>query len=163
MKGGLRVAAVTRAQANVADGTVVMMGVTGSTAAGAVAAAVSSARTTGACAESKQDDNHRHHLCTNKNDKSENNGGPWTPRFEEFFERAGMSLDDPANIIYLRDHKGPHPEAYHREIFERLRTALGTCKPGAECRTRLVRVLEKIAGEVCTPGSTLNKLATRKS
>jgi hypothetical protein len=158
VKGGLRVGAGTRAQVSVADGTVVLMGVTAST----TAAAVSAGRTTGACAESGQDGHQRHHLCTNKNDISENNGGPWTPRFEEFFERAGMSLDDPANIVYLRDHKGPHPEAYHREIFKRLNDALRGCQPRAACRDRLVRALDKIAGDVCTPGSTLNKLAMGK-
>ncbi|MCY1074187.1 AHH domain-containing protein [Archangium sp. miwbw1] len=161
-RGSVRVVAGTRAQVNVADGTVVLMGVTANTAAAAVTSAVSTARTTGACTESKQDGHHRHHLCTNKNDLSENNGGPWTPRFEEFFERAGMSLDDPANIIYLRDHKGPHPEAYHREVFKRLNDELRGCRPQANCRDRLVDELDKIAGEVCTPGSTLNRLATRK-
>ena len=73
-----------------------------------------------------------------------------------------MSLDDPANIVYLRDHKGPHPEAYHREIFKRLNDALRACRSRADCRDRLVSALDKIAGDVCTPGSTLNKLATRK-
>jgi len=162
VKGGLRVAVGTRAQVSVADGTVVLMGVTASTAAGAVSAAVSSARTAGACAESKQDGHHRHHLCTNKNDISEHNGGPWTPDFETLFARAGMSLEDPANIVYLRDHKGPHPEAYHSEVFQRLNDALRGCRPQAGCRAELVRTLNEIAGEVCTPGSNLNKLATRK-
>jgi HNH/ENDO VII superfamily nuclease len=161
VKGGLRVGAGTRAQVSVADGTVVLMGVTASTTTVAVASAVSSARTTGACAESGQDGHQRHHLCTNKNDISENSGGPWTPRFEEFFERAGMSLDDPANIVYLRDHKGPHPEAYHREIFRRLDDALRGCRPPVECQAKLVRALDAIAGEVCTAGSTINKLVTR--
>jgi hypothetical protein len=161
-RGSVRVMAGTRAQVSVADGTVVLMGVTGSTAAGAVSAAASAARTTGACAESKQDDNHAHHLCTNKNDLAENNGGPWTPRFEKLFARAGMSLEDPANIVYLRDHKGPHPEAYHREIFRRLEDALGACGPRAECRAKLVDELDKIAADVCQQGSRLNKLATRR-
>jgi A nuclease family of the HNH/ENDO VII superfamily with conserved AHH len=140
---------------------VVLMGVTANTAAAAVTSAVSAARTTGACAESGQEGHHRHHLCTNKNDISENNGGPWTPVFEEFFERAGMRLEEPANIVYLRGHKGPHPEAYHREIFRRLDDALRGCRPHAECRTRLVWVLDAIAGDVCTPGSPLHTLATR--
>jgi hypothetical protein len=101
-------------------------------------------------------------LCTNKNEISESSGGPWTPDFERLFKRAGMSLDDPANIVYLRDHKGPHPEAYHTEIFKRLNDALGTCRPLAECRAKLVDELDRIAGDVCKPGSRLNKLATRK-
>jgi hypothetical protein len=72
-----------------------------------------------------------------------------------------MGLEDPANLVYLRGHQGPHPEAYHQEIFKRLRGALGTCKPGAECRVNLMKMLDKIAGDLCTPGSNLNKLATR--
>ena len=161
-RGGFTVGAGTRAQVSVADGTVVLMGVSANTAASAVASAVASSRTTGACAESKKDDNHGHHLCTNKNEVSESNGGPWTPLFEELFSRAGMSLDDPANIVYLREHKGPHPEEYHREILNRIDGALGSCRTLAECRARLVRALDEIAGDVCRPGSKLNKLATRK-
>ncbi|WNG43470.1 hypothetical protein F0U60_04685 [Archangium minus] len=162
-RGGFKVSAGTRARVSVADGTVVFMGVSASTTVSAITTAASLARTTGACAGSKADDNHAHHLCTNKNDKSESNGGPWTPRFEELFERAGMSLEDPANIVYLRGHKGPHPEEYHSEIFKRLREVLEFCRPGADCRAKLVDELDRIAGEVCTPGSTLNKLATRRS
>jgi hypothetical protein len=162
-RGGFSVGAGARAQVSVADGTVVLMGVSANTAAGAVAAAVSAARTTGACAGSKEDDNHAHHLCTNKNDKSELNGGPWTPEFEELFEQAGMNLDDPANIVYLRGHKGPHPEEYHSSIFKRLTDALRGCRPLADCRAKLVKELDKIAGDVCTPGSKLNRLATRNS
>jgi hypothetical protein len=162
-RGGFMVGGGARAQVSVADGTVVLMGVTANTTAAAVTSAVAATRRTGACAEAKKEDNHAHHLCTNKNDTSERSGGPWTPLFEELFERAGMSLDDPANIVYLRDHKGPHPEAYHQEIFRQLKDALGTCRTRAECRAKLVEVLDKLAGEVCTPGSKLNKLATRKS
>ncbi|MFY0572426.1 AHH domain-containing protein [Archangium lansingense] len=158
----VRVMAGTRAQVNVADGTVVLMSVTASTTAAAVSSAVASARTMGACTGSKQDGYQRHHLCTNKNDISENNGGPWTPDFEGLFKKAGMSLEDPANIVYLRDHKGPHPEAYHSEIFERLQDALTGCKPLAGCRAKLVDELDRIAGDVCKQGSRLNKLATRR-
>ena len=148
----------TRAQVGVADGTVVLMGVVANTAAAAMGAARASARTTGDCAESKQDDNQRHHLCTDKNNTSEVSGGPWTPLFKDLFARAGMGLDDPANLVYLRDHKGPHPEAYHREVFDRLEGALGPCKTHADCRNRLTKILDKIAGEICAPGSRLNKL-----
>jgi HNH/ENDO VII superfamily nuclease len=146
---------------SVANGTVVLMGVSANTTASAVASAVSSARTTGDCAQSKDDDNHAHHLCTNKNNKSETTGGPWTPRFEEFFEQAGMSLEDPINIVYLRGHKGPHPEEYHREVFSRLDTVLAACRTQSDCRARLVEELDRIAGSVCTQGSKLNKLVKR--
>ncbi|ATB35125.1 RhsD protein [Cystobacter fuscus] len=160
-RGGLSVGAGARAQVSVANGTVVLMGVSANTTASAVASAVSSARTTGDCAQSKADNNHAHHLCTNKNNKSEITGGPWTPRFEEFFEQAGMSIEDPVNIVYLRGHKGPHPEDYHREVFSRLDSALQACRSQSDCRARLVEALDKIAGSVCTPGSNLNKLVKR--
>ncbi|WP_395814464.1 AHH domain-containing protein [Archangium minus] len=161
-RGGFKVSEGTRARVSVADGTVVLMGVSASTTVSAVTAAASSARTTGACAESRKDGHHAHHLATNKNDKSESRGGPWTPEFEELFALAGMSLEDPANIVYLRDHKGPHPEVYHSEIFRRLRDALKNCKNQVDCRAGLVRALNEIASEVCAPGSKLNKLVTRK-
>ncbi|EPX56966.1 hypothetical protein D187_006720 [Cystobacter fuscus DSM 2262] len=160
-RSGFSVGTGARAQVSVANGTVVLMGVSANTTASSVASAVPAPRTTGACAESKKDDNHAHHLCTNKNDKSESNGGPWTPVFEELFEEAGMSLEDPKNIVYLRDHKGPHPREYHREVFKRLSDALKGCKTLVACRAKLVGVLDEIARDVCTPGSQLNKLATR--
>ncbi|WNG21778.1 hypothetical protein F0U63_02705 [Cystobacter fuscus] len=160
-RGGLSVGTGARAQVSVANGTVVLMGVSANMTASAVASAVSSARTTGDCAQSKADDNHAHHLCTNKNNKSEITGGPWTPRFEELFARARMSLDDPANIVYLRGHQGPHPQEYHRELFNRLEAALRTCRTRAECRAKLLEELDRSARDVCTPGSKLNKLVTR--
>jgi hypothetical protein len=81
--------------------------------------------------------------------------------FEELFGQAGMSLEDPKNIVYLRDHKGPHPREYHSEVFNRLSEALDGCKTFVACRAKLVGTLDEIARDVCTPGSYLNKLATR--
>jgi hypothetical protein len=101
-----------------------------------------------------------HHLATNKNRISDSRGGPWTPLFEIIFARAGMSLEDAANKVYLLNHAGPHSEAYHREVFERLSEAMQTCSNKDACRIALRRELEKIADEVCTPGSRLHRLAT---
>ena len=158
VRGGFRVGSGARAQVSVADGTVVLMGVSSATVAYAVASAVASARTTGGCAGAKGHGNEGHHIATNKNDKSDVFGGPWTPRFRELFEKAGMSLDDPANIIYLIGHKGPHPEVYHQEIFDRLSQAVATCRSRAECKRMLIDALDEIAGDICKPGSRLGKL-----
>ncbi|NMG68097.1 hypothetical protein GPA19_24495 [Azoarcus indigens] len=49
-----------------------------------------------------------HHICTNKNCISAATGGPWTPRFEAIFDKAGMKLDDALNKIAVPGHKGPH-------------------------------------------------------
>lgn len=62
-------------------------------------------------------------ICTNKNCVSMATGGPWTPRFEAIFEKDGMKLDDALNKIAVPGHKGPHPEAYHQAVFDRLSSA----------------------------------------
>jgi hypothetical protein len=163
MRKPFTVGSGTRAQVSVADGTVVLMGVSATTMAHAVASSVAASRTTGDCRDAaNKGDAKGHHLATNKNEKSDNNGGPWTPRFRDLFARAGMSLDDPANIVYLLGHVGPHPEEYHAEVLDRIQEALGGCQTQAACRKRLIKALDLIAKEICTPGSKLHKLATRK-
>ncbi|HEX5752684.1 MAG TPA: AHH domain-containing protein [Archangium sp.] len=139
----------------VADGTVVVTGMAAGTAA---ASAVGSACTDGS---KSQEGYHWHHLATNKNDISERFGGPWTPRFEQLFESVGMSLDAAENLVYLKGHKGPHPEAYHREVYSKLRAAVRDCEDVPQCRSKLARALKELADEICTPGSRLHRLATR--
>lgn len=102
-----------------------------------------------------------HHLATNKNDISDLRGGPWTPLFEAIFAQAGMTLDAPENQIFLKDHRGPHPEEYHEEIHRRLRDAIKGCRSTQLCRARLVDELKRISDEVCTPGTRLHRLLTK--
>jgi hypothetical protein len=104
---------------------------------------------------------HEHHIASNKFDKATHSGGPWTPRFRQLFEKAGMSLDDPANRVRVQGHKGPHPQEYHEEIFERLRDATRDCGSMHQCREALVNVLGKLAREIRTKDTRLNKLVTR--
>ncbi|HYO66558.1 MAG TPA: AHH domain-containing protein [Archangium sp.] len=59
-------------------------------------------------------------------------------------------------------HKGPPPEDYHVEVFKRLQDALRDCQTWRECRRDFMNALDELAGDICTPGSRLNKLATRK-
>lgn len=102
-----------------------------------------------------------HHIATNKWNDATHSGGPWTPRFQEIFDRAEMSLEDPANKIRLPEHQGPHPQAYHEEVFERLDRATSVCRTPQQCRQALVGALERLAQEISTPGSRLNILLTR--
>ncbi len=136
-----------------ADGTVLVAGVAAGTAASAVGSA---------CADGseKRDGYHWHHLATNKNDTSQVSGGPWTPRFEALFELAGMSLEASENLVYLKGHKGPHPAAYHQEVYKRLNEALGDCAPISQCKRKLVEALRKLANQACTPGSRIHQLLT---
>jgi hypothetical protein len=138
----------------VADGTVVVTGVMAGTATTTVGSA---------CADGSESKEgyHWHHLATNKNEISAAQGGPWTPLFERIFAKAGMSLDAAENLVYLKGHKGPHPEEYHSEVYQRLDTALRDCQPVSQCKSKLLRVLKRMADEVCTPGSSLYQLVTK--
>jgi hypothetical protein len=102
----------------------------------------------------------KHHIGTIANRKSTLRGGPWTPRLEQLFARAGMRLKDPENIVSVQGHKGPHPERYHRIVHQRLDTALGDCRSIAECRARLLPALDDLAKQIATPGTELNRLVT---
>jgi hypothetical protein len=104
---------------------------------------------------------HEHHIATNKWWESTNLGGPWSPKFQKLFDKAGMSLDDPANKVRIVGHKGPHPEEYHRAVYKRLTDATVDCGSIQQCREALTRALKNLAGEIRTPGSELNKLVTR--
>ena len=68
----------------------------------------------------KGDGTHDHHIATIRNEISTARGGPWTPRFREIFQKAGMTLDDVENIVPILGHKGPHPERYHQIVYKRL-------------------------------------------
>lgn len=157
MPGGMTVQGATSVQM-VAEGTLVVTGVAAGTAVGSASGGAGAACTDGA---QKKDGYQWHHLATDKNDVSSVHGGPWTPVFELIFAKAGMSLQDPANLVYLAGHQGPHPEAYHVDIYERLEAAVAGCKGQDECRSRLTAELKRLAGEVCTPGTLLHRLATK--
>jgi hypothetical protein len=102
-----------------------------------------------------------HHIASDKFSTSTNNGGPWTPRYQEIFDKAGMSLDDAANKVRVKGHKGPHPEAYHKEVFRSLRDATQECRSIQQCQEVLTSELQRLARLISTPGSRLNKLVTR--
>lgn len=102
-----------------------------------------------------------HHICTDKNNVSDASGGPWTPAFEDIFERAGMKLSDPENQVRIQGHQGPHPREYHTEVYRRIQYAMQGCRGSAQCRAALVNELARIALELTTEGSRLWKLVTK--
>jgi hypothetical protein len=104
---------------------------------------------------------HEHHIATNKWWTSTDKGGPWSPKFKKLFDRAGMSLDDPANRVRVQGHQGPHPKEYHEEILARLQRAMRGCRSIPQCREALTAELENLAVEILTPGTRLNQLVTR--
>ncbi len=102
-----------------------------------------------------------HHIATVENEKSTLRGGPWTQQFKGFFDKAGMSMEDPVNKVRVPGHRGPHPKEYHQEVFNRLKAATTTCRTTAQCRDALTRQLKILAEELQRQGSWLNKLVTR--
>ncbi|MGE6756732.1 AHH domain-containing protein [Corallococcus interemptor] len=104
----------------------------------------------------------KHHIASDKFSTSTANGGPWTPRYEEIFERAGMSLNDPENQVHIPGHQGPHPREYHVRVYDALNVATTDCGTLMQCREALTRMLRSLAKELVQEGSLLNKLVTRK-
>ncbi|WIG98320.1 AHH domain-containing protein [Myxococcus sp. SDU36] len=104
-----------------------------------------------------------HHICTDKNEKSDRTGGPWTQRFQVIFDRAGMTLNDPANLVRVRGHKGSHPAEYHKAVFSRVNDATVRCGSPAACRVALERELARIARDLVRKGSKLRKFITKNA
>jgi hypothetical protein len=102
-----------------------------------------------------------HHIATVENEKSTLRGGPWTQRFRKLFDKAGMSMEDPANKVQLTGHKGPHPQEYHEEVYRRLRDATSTCKSIPDCQRALIAELRGMAQELSDSSSKLYKLLTK--
>ncbi|OJH39899.1 AHH domain-containing protein [Cystobacter ferrugineus] len=102
-----------------------------------------------------------HHIATVENEKSTLRGGPWTQRFKRLFDKADMSMEAPANKVAIEGHKGPHPQAYHAEVYERLDRATATCQSTQQCRAALVDELRRLARELTDKNSTIYKLLTQ--
>jgi len=151
---GIRLTEVAQVEAV----TVTADAVTIALASNAVAATAQSL--SGAASSPVDAEGPEHHIATDKWDKATHSGGPWTPRFRELFARAGMSLNDPANKVRIIGHKGPHPEEYHQEIFDRLRKAMQGCRNVQQCREALTGELQRLGRLISTPGTRLNKLVT---
>ncbi|PTL75917.1 AHH domain-containing protein [Vitiosangium sp. GDMCC 1.1324] len=111
--------------------------------------------------QAEGEDGDIHHIATVENEKSTHRGGPWTPRLKRSFDKAGMSMEDPANKVRIPGHKGPHPRAYHERIYQRLKAAVQNCETTEQCRNALTRELESLAEQLKQAGSELNKLVTR--
>ncbi|MDZ4818340.1 MAG: AHH domain-containing protein [Planctomycetota bacterium] len=104
----------------------------------------------------------KHHVATNKNPTSDTDGGPWTPIFKKIFDTAGVSLDDPANLVRIPGHHGPHPEEYHTYVHKKIVEAVGKCEDQKKCCNDLKKQLVELGKEASKCGTWLNKLLTTK-
>ena len=83
-----------------------------------------------------------HHIAS---DKSVVSG--YTEQYQQVFDQAGMSLQDPANIIYLEGHHGAHTTAYKDYVLNAITEAVGN-KTGEEARQALTSTLNRIAEQL---------------
>jgi hypothetical protein len=154
-QAGIRLAEVTQVGAVAVSEDAVTIAL----APNAVAATAQSVR--GAASSPVDAEGPEHHIATDKWPDATHSGGPWTPKFKKLFDQAGMSLNDPANKVRVRGHRGPHPEEYHLEVFRRLRDAMRGCRSMQQCRDALTAELKKLAQEISTEDTYLNRLITR--
>jgi hypothetical protein len=57
-------------------------------------------------------------------------------------------MEDDANKVRIPGHRGPHPQAYHEQIYQRLAKAVENCETTAQCREALTRELGKLAEQL---------------
>ena len=69
------------------------------------------------------------------------------------------SDNDAANKVRIPGHVGPHPPAYHQEIFDRLKSATDELT-GEIYKAALLEELKVISLEASSVGTRLNNLIT---
>ena len=59
--------------------------------------------------------------------------------------------------MQIPGHAGPHPEAYHKYVYETLVEATTGLRPGSTAyHNAVVGVLDDIAQQAATPGTQIN-------
>lgn len=102
-----------------------------------------------------------HHIATDKHD-SEREGGPWTSKFQSFFDNAGLKIrNEPTNLVRIAGHKGPHPKEYHQAVYDALQNATVGKIPHTPEYTEAVKdTLRKLANRISNKSDNLNYLVT---
>ena len=108
---------------------------------------------------SKYDRVSTHHIFSDKNCKR---GNKWTDLFRPIFEEVGIDISkSPLNLVRVKGHYGPHPNAYHEYVYGKLLIAIRGTKPGsAERKAAIIKLLGELAIECATPGTVANSLIT---
>ena len=98
-----------------------------------------------------------HHIATNKNFIR---GMQWSLKFLPLFKKAGYKLSDAINKVFVKGHYGPHPDQYHKKVFDRLNTATKGLT-GSKYKEVFEKTLTEIGNEAAKKGTELNKLITK--
>jgi len=98
-----------------------------------------------------------HHLVTKYGNTSRGWRQNWSRRSRDILDKAHVGLESGWNKVYLRGHYGPHPEAYHKRIFERLAKAVRGKRPHTNAYTQAVqRELRKLGRDLLGDVTKLN-------
>lgn len=98
-----------------------------------------------------------HHIATNKNTKA---GMQWTLQFLPLFKKAGYTLKDALNMVFVKGHYGPHPPEYHQAVFDRINNATKGLT-GKQYKEVFEKTLKQLGKEAAEEGSDLNKLISK--
>jgi RHS repeat-associated protein len=100
-----------------------------------------------------------HHICTDKNLKS---GEQWTIQFINILQSADINIKTSyLNIVPVSGHSGPHPPAYHSQVYDRLIDATDRFISGSMgYKMAVYFTLNQLAHECRTSGFYLNLLIT---
>jgi hypothetical protein len=90
-----------------------------------------------------------HHIVSQNENQGRGWSKNWTALAKEILSDAKIDIDSDANVIPLRGHEGPHPQLYHRRVYERLYAATlgpnGQTIIGASLRSAVTAELGLIA------------------
>ncbi len=88
-----------------------------------------------------------HHIVSTFSNLSR--GFNWTNKSQQILKRAGISLGNAINKVNLASHQGPHPELYHKRVFDLLSEAVKGKAPGsAAYRAAVENALNGIASKL---------------
>jgi len=87
-------------------------------------------------------------------------------KFRREMARVGLSLRDRFNLCYVctdkdrRYHQGPHPKAYHEEVYRLLTLYTQTRMPNHLAKAQVQELLARLCIQLQTPGNDLRRLIT---
>ncbi|MGE5661901.1 MAG: RHS repeat-associated core domain-containing protein, partial [Ignavibacteriales bacterium] len=83
-----------------------------------------------------------HHIASDKSIKS-----GFTEAYKKIFDKAGMSLQDDANKIFLEGHSGAHTKAYKQYVLDYITQATEGLS-GQTAKDALIRALKDLMGQM---------------
>ena len=96
-----------------------------------------------------------HHIVTTYENAARGWERNWAQESQKILDRAAVGLESKANKLLLPGHNGPHPELYHKRVFERLRDAARN-KTGQALNDAVTKELEQIRADLLADPSRLS-------